>query len=67
MLRFFFMKKKKKKNCPDNLNIYTTLKKRCLTLYEKIEILHEVKKRKLSCRAIAEDSKIKKTQGASEE
>ena len=38
------------------------LNKRCLTLNEKIKILDEVKKRKLSCRAIAEEFKIGKTQ-----
>ena len=31
MLRIFFMKKKKSKNCPDNLNIYTTLQTYCMT------------------------------------
>ena len=30
------------------------LNKRCLTLYEKIKILDVVKKRKMSCREIAE-------------
>ena len=40
------------------------LNKRCLTLDEKIKILDEVKKRKLSCRAIAEEFKIGKTQAA---
>ena len=40
------------------------LKKRCLTLDENIKILDEVKKRKLSCRAIAEEFKIGKTQAA---
>ena len=40
------------------------MKKRCLTLDEKIKILDEVKKRKLSCRAIAEKFKIGKTQAA---
>ena len=37
------------------------LNKRCLTLDEKIKISDEVKKRKLSCRAIAEEFKIGKT------
>ena len=37
------------------------LNKRCLTLDEKIKILDEVKRRKLSCRAIAEEFKIGKT------
>ena len=40
------------------------MNKRCLTLDEKIKILDEVKKRKLSCRAIAEEFKIGKTQTA---
>ena len=40
------------------------LNKRCLILDEKIKILDEVKKRKLSCRAIAEEFKIGKTQAA---
>ena len=40
------------------------LNKRCLTLDEKIKISDEVKKRKLSCRAIAEEFKIGKTQEA---
>ena len=40
------------------------MNKRCLTLDEKIKILDEVKKRKLSCRAIAEEFKIGKTQAA---
>ena len=40
------------------------LNKRCLTLDEKIKILDEVKKRKLSCRAIAEEFIIGKTQAA---
>ena len=40
------------------------LNKRCLTLDEKIKILDKVKKRKLSCRAIAEEFKIGKTQVA---
>ena len=40
------------------------LNKRCLTLDEKIKILDEVKKRKLSCKAIAEEFKIGKTQVA---
>ena len=40
------------------------LNKRCLTLDEKIKILDEVKKRKLSWRAIAEEFKIGKTQAA---
>ena len=40
------------------------LNKRCLTLDEKIKILDEVKKRKLSCRAIAEKFKNRKTQAA---
>ena len=34
------------------------LTKRCLTLDEKIKILDEVKKRKLRCRATAEEFKI---------
>ena len=38
------------------------LNKRCLTLDKKIKIMDEVKKRKLSCRAIAENFKIEKTQ-----
>ena len=38
--------------------------KRCLTLDEKIKILDGVKKRKLSCRVIAEEFKIGKTQAA---
>ena len=38
--------------------------KRCLTLDEKIKILDEAKKRKLSCRVIAKKSKIGKTQAA---
>ena len=33
--------------------------KRCLSLDEKIKILDEVKKRKLSCRAIAKSLKSK--------
>ena len=40
------------------------LYKRCLALDEKVKILDEVKKRKLSCRAIAEEFKIGKTQAA---
>ena len=40
------------------------LNKRCLTLDEKIKILDEVKIKKLSCRAIAEEFKIGKTQAA---
>ena len=40
------------------------LNKRCLTLDEKIKILHEVKIRKLGCRAITEEFKIGKTQAA---
>ena len=40
------------------------LNKRCLTLDEKIKIFDEVKKRKLNCRAIAEEFKIGKTQAA---
>ena len=40
------------------------LNKRCLILNEMIKILDEVKKRKLSCRAIAEEFKIGKTQSA---
>ena len=40
------------------------LNKRCLTLDEKIKILVEVKKRKLSCKAIDEEFKIGKTQAA---
>ena len=38
------------------------LNKWCLTLDEKIKILDEVKKRKLSCRVIAEEFKIRRTQ-----
>ena len=38
------------------------LNKRCLTLNEIIKISDEVKKRKLSCRAIDEEFKIGKTQ-----
>ena len=40
------------------------LNKRCLTLDEKTKILHEIKKRKLSCRAITEEFRIGKTQAA---
>ena len=40
------------------------LNKRCLTLDEKIKTLDEVKKRKLSFRAIAKEFKIGKTQAA---
>ena len=40
------------------------MNKRCLTLDEKIKILDDVKKRKLSCRAIAEEFKIGITQTA---
>ena len=40
------------------------LNKRCLTLDEKIKILDEAKKRKLSCRVIAKEFKIGKTQAA---
>ena len=40
------------------------LKKRCLTLDKKIKILDEVKKRNLSCRAVAEEFKIRQTQAA---
>ena len=47
-----------KKGEPGKLN------KRCLTLDEKIKILDEAKKRKLSCRVIAKKSKIVKTQAA---
>ena len=36
------------------------LNKRCLTLDKKIKILFEVKRRKLSCRTIAEELKIGK-------
>ena len=36
----------------------------CLALDKKTKILDEVKKRKLSCRAIAEEFKIGKTQAA---
>ena len=36
------------------------LKKRCLTLDEKIKILDDVKQRKLSCRAIAEEFKMER-------
>ena len=38
------------------------LNKRCLTLDEKIKILDESKKRKLICRMIAKEFKIRKTQ-----
>ena len=38
------------------------LNKRCLSLDEKFKILDEVKKRKLSCTAIAKELKIGKTQ-----
>ena len=38
--------------------------KRCLILDEKIKILDDVKKRKLSCRVITEEFKIGKTQAA---
>ena len=38
------------------------LNKRFLTLDEKIKISNEEKKRKLSCRTIAEELKIRKTQ-----
>ena len=38
--------------------------KRCLTLDEKVKILDEVKKRKLSCRVIAKEFKIAETQAA---
>ena len=38
------------------------LNKRCLTLDEKIKTLDEVKKRKLSFKAIVEEFKIGKTQ-----
>ena len=41
------------------------LDKRCLTLDEKIKILDVIKKRKMSCREIAEQLKIGKTQAAS--
>ena len=40
------------------------LNKRCLILDGKMKILHEVKKMKLSCRAITEEFKIGKTQAA---
>ena len=40
------------------------LNKRCLTLNIKIKILNVVKKRKISCREIAEQFKIGKTQAA---
>ena len=40
------------------------LNKRCLTLDEKIKILDIVKKRKMSCRKIAEQFKIGNTQAA---
>ena len=40
------------------------LNKRCLTLNKKIKILNVVKKRKISCREIAEQFKIGKTQAA---
>ena len=40
------------------------LNKRCLTLNKKIKILKVVKKRKISCREIAEQFKIGKTQAA---
>ena len=35
MLRIFFMKKNKTKNCPDNLNIYTTKNMQCYTLWSR--------------------------------
>ena len=38
------------------------LNKRCLTLDEKIKVLDQVKKTELSCKAIAEEFKIGKTQ-----
>ena len=38
------------------------LSKRCLNLDDKIKILDVVKKRKMSCRGIVEESKIGKTQ-----
>ena len=38
------------------------LNKWCLTLDEKIKILNESKKRKLICRVIAKEFKIRKTQ-----
>ena len=47
-----------KKREPGKLN------KRCLTLDKKIKILDEVKKKKLSCRVIAKEFKIGKTQAA---
>ena len=40
------------------------LNKRYLTLNKKIKILNVVKKRKISCREIAEQFKIGKTQAA---
>ena len=40
------------------------LNKRCLTLNKKIKILNVVKKRKISCREIAEQFKVGKTQAA---
>ena len=40
------------------------LNKRCLTLNKKIKVLNVVKKRKISCREIAEQFKIGKTQAA---
>ena len=40
------------------------LNKRCLTLNKKIKILNVVKKRIISCREIAEQFKIGKTQAA---
>ena len=40
------------------------LNKRCLTLDEKIKIVDEVKTRKLSCRTIAKEFQIGKTQAA---
>ena len=40
------------------------LNKRCLTLDEKTKILDEAKKRKLSCRTIAEKFNMGKTQTA---
>ena len=40
------------------------LNKRCLTLDEKIKILDEAKKRKMSCRVIAKEFNIGKTQAA---
>ena len=40
------------------------LNKRCLTLHRKIKILVVVKQRKIGCREITEQFKIRKTQAA---